>query len=210
LLLARLEELPLAHQDVLKRAAVIGVSFENEGLLKLCQERMSEQEVLTALARAVQASFLTMVGDTTYRFNHSLMHETIYETLSFAQRQAWHTQVGDWLVDRPKTSLELMAYHYLRGADVEKAAQFGCRAGDRARERGIYTGALEYYEQVLELSEAPRELLRQAAEGRADVLALQEDYPAAVAAYTRAIELGSTSALAKQAILTGDVDISSK
>jgi class 3 adenylate cyclase/tetratricopeptide (TPR) repeat protein len=210
LLLARLEELPLTHQDVLKRAAVIGVSFEAQGLLKLCQERMSEQEVLTALERAVQASFLTMVGDTTYRFNHSLMHETIYETLSFAQRQAWHTQVGDWLLDRPKTSLELMAYHYLRGADVKKAAQFGCQAGDKARERGIYIGALEVYEQVLALSEAPREMLRQAAEGRADALALQEDYPAAIAAYARAIELGSTSALAKRAILIGDVDISSK
>jgi hypothetical protein len=69
---------------------------------------------------------------------------------------------------------------------------------------------LEYYEQVLELPEAPREMLAQAAEGRADVLALQEDYPAAIAAYARAIELGSTSALAKRAVLTGDVDISNK
>ena len=108
------------------------------------------------------------------------MQETIYETLSFAQRQTWHTRVGDWLLGhKPEASLELIAYHYLRGADVEKAAQFGCRAGDRMREREIYVGALEYYEQVLALPGVSREAQIEAAEGRADVLALQGDNAAA-------------------------------
>jgi class 3 adenylate cyclase/tetratricopeptide (TPR) repeat protein len=206
LLLARIEKLPLRQQDVLKRAAVMGVSFAYDGLMKLCQDQMNEAEVLAALEGIVQASFLTRLDDTTYRFNHSLMQETIYETLSFAQRQRWHTQVGDWLVDIPASSLELIAYHYLRGEDMAKAADFGCRAGDKARQQGVYGGALEYYDQVLGLPEASPEILLCPTESRADVLALQGDYAAAIAAYAQAIELGSTSALGKQVLLSGNPD----
>jgi len=101
------------------------------------------------------------------------MHETIYETLSFAQRQNWHTRLGDWLVERrPETPLELIVYHYLRGADPVKAAQFACQAGDKARELGVYAGALEYYEQVLALSNTPANLVAHAAAARSEVLAL--------------------------------------
>jgi predicted negative regulator of RcsB-dependent stress response len=63
-------------------------------------------------------------------------------------------------------------------------------------------GALAYYEQVLALPDVPREAQIAAAEGRADVLVLQGDDVAARVAYTQAIELGSTSAFDKQAMLT--------
>ncbi|MBN1220769.1 MAG: AAA family ATPase [Anaerolineae bacterium] len=207
LLLARLEELPLAQQDVLKRAAVIGGSFEYDTLVNLVQPQLGEVEVSAALTEAVEVSFLVRLDDTTYRFSHSLMQETIYETLSHAQRQHWHTQIGDWLARRePEASLELIAYHYLRGDDATKAARFGCLAGDRAWARGVYVGALAYYEQVLAVSGAPVEMLMAAAESRADMLALQEDYPAAVAAYTRAIKLGSATALNKQTVLANKLN----
>ncbi|MBN1993214.1 MAG: AAA family ATPase [Anaerolineae bacterium] len=205
-LLARFEELPMAQQDVLKRAAVLGSSFTGEALLSLYQKGVNESEVLAALEETVKTAFVAGVGETGYRFTHPLMHETIYETLSYSQRQTWHTQAGDWLVNnKPETSLELIAYHYLRGSEVKKAAEYGCRAGDKARERGVYTGAIEYYDQVLKLSGVSPATQLRAAEGRADALALQGDYAAAVAAYSQAIELGSADALGKQAVLSGDL-----
>ena len=54
----------------------------------------------------------TTPDGSTYQFNHALMQETIYETLSYAQRQQWHTQFGNWLVDhQPDEPLEVVAYH---------------------------------------------------------------------------------------------------
>jgi predicted ATPase len=148
LLLARLDELSLTCQNVLKRAAVLGQTFEVEALVKLCQPQLNELDVVAALEEAMQASFLTTIQATTCQFNHPLMQEAIYTTLAFSQRQRWHAQIGDWLSasqSDPDQNLELIAHHYLQSADAVKAAQFGCRAGDKARERGAYAGAVEYY-----------------------------------------------------------------
>lgn len=207
LLLARVDELPLVQQRVLRRAAVMGMLAMYDGLLTLCRERMSEMEARIALERVTQAGFLTETQEQIYRFNHPLMQEAIYATLSFSQRQAWHTKIGDWLAGRrPEQPLELIAYHYLRGNDAEKAASFARQAGERAREQGAYAGALEYFEQVMALDEAPMPEMAAAAEGRGDVLALQGNYSAAVQAYTQAGEMGSEQAPGKQAILSGNLD----
>ena len=104
-------------------------------------------------------------------------------------------------------SLEWIAYHYLLGADSAKAAHYGCRAGDKARERGAYAGAGDYYAKVLALTNAPADDRSAATEGQGDVLALQGDYQAANAAYTRASKLGSVEARGKQAILAGDFEL---
>ena len=206
LLLSRLEELPLIEQDILRRAAVIGLTFTSDGLLALCRKRANENEVTAALDEAVRVSFVNQIDETTYRFSHSLMQEAIYETLSYTQRQQWHTQIGDWLVEhQPDEPLEMIAYHYLRGNNGDKAAQFGCRAGDKARQHGVLVGALEYYEQVLALPDVNDEMRMRAAESRADVLALQGDYPAAMVAYAEAVDMGSTRAAAKKALLSGDL-----
>ncbi|MBE7473437.1 MAG: hypothetical protein DPW09_09520 [Anaerolineae bacterium] len=209
LLLARLDELPLPHQEVLKRAAVLGQVFEVDSLVKLCQPHLSETEVGAALETATQAFFLNAVQTTRYQFCHPLLQEAIYTTLGFSQRQRWHTKIADGLVEsqpEAEQNLELIAYHYTQGAAIEKAARFGRRAGDRARERGAYAGAAEYYAGVLNLANAPLAERAAAAEGRADVLALQGDYRAAAAAYSQAIELGSVEARGKQAILTGQLE----
>jgi predicted ATPase len=166
-------------------------------------------EVITALEEASQASFITAVQAMTYQFNHPLLQEAIYNTLTFSQRQRWHSQLGDWLIEGQtdaEQNLELIAYHYLQGVDVAKAAWFGRQAGDRARERGAYAGAAEYYAKVLALTTASPEDRMAAAEGQADVLALQGNYQAAQAAYTQAMGWGSPDAAGKQAILSGEID----
>ncbi len=207
LMLARLDELPLAQQDILKRAAVIGSSFEYEGLVRLYPRRTNEQDVYDALERVVWAGFVTETQDKIYHFNHPLMQEAIYTTLSFSQRQKWHTKIGNWLAERQiEQFLELITYHYLRGTDPKKTVRFCRRAGDRAKELGVYAGALEYYEQVLALATIQSEDTMAAAESKADILALQGDYRAATRAYARAAELGNVKAAGKQAIISGNLE----
>jgi len=208
LLLTRLDELPLAEQDVLKRAAVIGISFDDESLLHLSKDRTAPHELKLALEQAVQGGFVVEMQDKSYRFNHPLMQEAIYATLSYSQRQRWHTEIGRWLSQRqPEPPVELLAYHYLRGNDVEKAADFALRAGQRAQLQGAYTGALIYYEQVLELPDSVAPMRMAAAEYQGDVLMVLNDYSAARQAYEQASQLGSAGAAGKLAILAGDLEV---
>lgn len=210
LLLARLDELTVIPQDILKRAAVLGLSFELDSLVRLCQPQLGAEEVETALEEAVQAGFISVVEARTYQFNHPLLPETIYATLTFTQRQRWHTQFADWLVERYQAEqdqfIELIAYHYLRGTEVGQAAAFGCRAGARARERGAYAGAFDFYTQVLALPDLSAAVRQQAAESQADILVLQGEYEAAGEAYHLAVKLGSLEAAGKQAILSGQIE----
>jgi class 3 adenylate cyclase len=206
LMLARLDELPLPQQDMLKRAAVIGVSFEAEALQRLSAGRLAESDLQSSLERVIQEGFVVETQPQNYRFNHPLMQEAIYTTLSFSQRQIWHTEIGHWLMERRPDLVELIAYHYLRGDDAPKAAQAALKAGHKAQEQGAYTGALEYYEQVLALPTVSIEAKMTATERQGDILMVQKDYSAAKQAYAQAIIWGSRTALAKQAILMGDLE----
>ncbi|MFQ5576095.1 MAG: AAA family ATPase, partial [Anaerolineae bacterium] len=210
LLLARLDELPLPQQDLLKRVSVTGETFDYPAALALCAARMSEHDLQTALEGAVQTSFLTLSPDgKQFQFAHPLMQEAIYTTLAFSHRQAWHTRFADWLVEQQQQEqqLPLIAYHYLQGADSQKAARYGRQAGDRAREQRNYAGALDYYRQVLALPDLPSADRLAALESQADVLVIKGDYAAAQTAYARAAELGSDQARQKQAIVSGNAEL---
>jgi predicted ATPase len=209
LLLARLDELSLTQQAVLKRAAVIGSTFSLAELLELSRPQLGEAELQEVLVGAIATSFLVPLQETRYGFNHPLMQETIYATLTFSQRQKWHTQMGDWLAAHqaePEQYLELMAFHYLRGHNSDKATQYGLQAGDKARQRGAYSGAGDYYSQVLALPHLPAAVQLSAYEAQADLLALQGNYLAALTAYSQAVQLGSRTAQEKQLILAGEVE----
>jgi predicted ATPase len=202
-----LDELPLPQQDILKRAAVIGNSFEKPALHRLCKKRLTEREAEVALERVVQAGFLSEVQSDLYKFNHPLMQEAIYATLSFSQRQIWHTDIGNWLIDRQlEQNLELIAYHHLRGDDAAKAAKYALQAASKARENGAYDGAADYYQQVLALEDAPQAQKMIAAENGGDMLAVQQQVDSAQGLYQQAVDLGSANAAQKLAILSGSLE----
>jgi class 3 adenylate cyclase/tetratricopeptide (TPR) repeat protein len=208
LLLSRLDKLPLAQQEVMKRCAALGGEFDDRTILKLSQPQLEKTEVENALNQAIQAEFLTAVGRSMYRFTHPLMQEAIYNTLSFSQRHAWHDKIGNWLSsdkEQEEKNLEQIVYHYMRSTNVKQAALYGIMAGDKAREREAYTGALDYYQQVYGLTDAPIRQRMLAVENQADVLALQGAYQKAVMFYPQATKLGSKTAASKQAIFTGDI-----
>lgn len=131
LFLARFDALSPLHQEVLKQAAVIGLTFAADALLALRQngrqKLINEKTVWDALDVALATNFIMEQPQQTYRFTRPLLHETIYETLSFSQRQAWHVKIASWLQDtasEPKQFLALIAHHYLRGDKLDQAVHF--------------------------------------------------------------------------------------
>lgn len=207
LLLARFDQLPLLQREVLMRGAVIGQSFSLDGVHHLAQKQLTPVDIQTAIEGTVEASFLTALADNTFRFNHPLMQETIYTTLSFAQKQRWHTTFADWLVKNANGDLplELVAYHYVQGDAPDQAAHYSRLAGDSARAQGSYTVGLGHYQKVLTLTESPANERRAAAEGAGDILAIQGYYDLALTAYQMALDGNNPPAAVKHAIISQDI-----
>ena len=92
-----------------------------------------------------------------YRFRHALIQETAYRTLLAEQRTRLHRRAAEWLEERyagrDAEVLGLLAYHWLRAEDEEKAADYLLRAGDKARLEYALDEAIEHYRDLLPLLE---------------------------------------------------------
>src|SRR5262249_13934190 len=94
-----------------------------------------------------------------YQFAHDLISDVVETDLSTSRRAAVHRHIAEVLEAEPgEPAVELLAYHFARSEDQEKAIRYLERAGDRARERHAATAAAEYYRQVVDRLEKVGEL----------------------------------------------------
>jgi len=135
---ARLDRLEEASQLVLKVAAVVGSSVPYSALRAIYPVEVSEAELESSLADLERLGLLYEAGgpERTVLFRHFLIQEVAYESLLFAQRRALHGALGRHLEGRYAGDLEpvvdLLAYHYHRAGERDKALTYLLQAGDRA------------------------------------------------------------------------------
>ena len=107
-----------------------------------------------------------MVGR--YQFAHVLIQDTLARELSALRRVELHARIGDVLEDLYGANVEAhsdeLAYHFLRGNDPEKAAEYTLKAGDRASAIYAWEQAIAQYETTVELLEKLEADPRQQAE----------------------------------------------
>lgn len=211
LLLAQFDQLSPAGQNLLKRAAVIGEVGSEAALTGLYQERRREQiskaVLQQCLNEAQQAGFLSQPAPQRFAFTHPLMRETIYNTISFAERRRWHTATARWLETRPDSAgrnLDTIAYHYLQGEDSMRALAFGQQAAELALQRRAYAAAQHYYERLLTLPDIAEPQKLDLEVRLADVLAARGAYAAANDHYARAAAGGHPEAALKHLLFSQD------
>ncbi len=172
---ARLDRLREEERLTLKVASVIGRTFQQRLLADVHPSRPGEG-ILTAQLAALNRANFTQVEEGPpawlYAFRHPILHEVTYGTLLFAQRRRLHGAIGAalerWHADDITRGLDLLAYHYSRSEEREKALHYLQLAGDKARREYAPQSALDYYNQALERVE-PQEQER-----RYDLLAGRE------------------------------------
>ena len=95
-----------------------------------------------------------------YRFQHTLLRDTAYESLAFATRATLHEQLGDYIERRYAAELDAqldtLAYHYGRTDNAPKQRVYFRRAGDAARAAYANSLAVGYYQRLLPLLEPSR------------------------------------------------------
>jgi ABC-type oligopeptide transport system substrate-binding subunit len=158
-ILARLDRLSAPARNLVTAASALGRTFA----LPLLEGVLGEvpADSLHELQRLGLVRQSRRWPQPEYRFRHALIQETAYRTLLAEQRTQLHRRAAEWLEERyserDAEGLGLLAYHWLRAEDEEKAADYLLRAGDKARLEYALDEAIEHYRDLLPLLERRRE-----------------------------------------------------
>lgn len=148
----RLELLPEKLSMFLKIASASGKEIDIkvvEGVLnKLNFNSISEEE----LSILIQNNFI-VVSDKEIFFNHDLISEGIYESISSEEKKIIHSYTGFEIEKIYSEKIEryyyALAYHFTKAGNKEKIVEYIEKSGDRAKEEWDLEKARGYYERYL-------------------------------------------------------------
>ncbi|HWD10039.1 MAG TPA: AAA family ATPase, partial [Actinomycetota bacterium] len=155
----RLEHLSPACNEALSVASVIGREFDISVLAAALA--MATDRLQVALEEAVAARVLVGLPDSgkrspIYRFNHTLMQETIYSQVPERRRRRLHRRIAQVMegihTGDPVARLAELAHHYEAagmGRSRAKAIYYGTWAGDRAAAVLAFEEAAGHYRRAL-------------------------------------------------------------
>ena len=220
---ARLDALPARLRELARRASVFKWSFDLEELAVVDPAanlaELQELEDAEVLVRDQQST-----ATPNWKLRHATLKDVAYASLPKRERLRLHERVAQFLIDRGHASvaadhLELAAQASLDldPADrrvADRAADALLVAGDRARRRMESRSAIERYQRALVMA-GPEDRwgVREARvlAGTGEAYYWLGDYPAAIAALSRAVALGEAHddvfALALALRFLGDIAI---
>jgi class 3 adenylate cyclase/tetratricopeptide (TPR) repeat protein len=154
-LAARIDRLPEAVKRTLQAGSVLGREFP----LHLLQSITANTDELTQhLAKLKHEEFLferPAPEGAAYVFKHALTQNVAYDSLLTARRQALHEMAARAVekigADRIEEHYELLAYHYSRSPNVEKAIDYLELANGKAIKANAAADAQIHFEAALEL-----------------------------------------------------------
>ena len=153
--MARIDRLPEQLKRLLQMASVIGREFSLRLLSAVWRGAERIEDLLRELTR-LEFLYERVVGDgTVYVFRHALSQETAYGSLLERHRRAHHGTVGHALEhlyrDRRDEVAELLALHFGRSEEAEKAVDYAILAAQKSQRRWANTEALAYFSDALSL-----------------------------------------------------------
>jgi DNA-binding CsgD family transcriptional regulator len=159
LLLARVEALPQATQQMLQVAAVAGRRVDHHLLAEVAAQ--PPERLVESLREAVAYHLLVIDADSgAYAFRHALVQEAIYDDLLPVQRPSLHAAYAHALAARIKgrggedeAELGRLAYHWYAAHDQGRALLASVQAGQAAEAAFAQAEAAAHYERALELWE---------------------------------------------------------
>ncbi len=153
LVAARLDRAGREGKMLLQEAAVIGPAFS-----RLLLEHISTVgKVHDVLGQLECDGYITAgAGGEEYTFRHALMRDMAYASLVRRMREGLHEKIGRALEEQAFADAEclseLLAYHFMRSPDLERARRFSLMAAQRCERAGSWVEAADHYlncEQIL-------------------------------------------------------------
>ncbi|WP_028937671.1 helix-turn-helix transcriptional regulator [Pseudonocardia spinosispora] len=150
-LLARVETLDQATQQVLRLASVAGRRFRHDRLAA-ASAGTSPEDLDAALRAAASAHVLLPDGTRGYQFRHALLREALYADLLPGERTRLHAAFATALTDEPdRGSAAELAHHAMESHDLPLALASSVRAAREADQLDASAEILLHAERALQL-----------------------------------------------------------
>jgi predicted ATPase/DNA-binding SARP family transcriptional activator/class 3 adenylate cyclase len=162
-LMARIDRLPREARHVLQLAAVIGRFFAYPILSAIASPRPEGEgsgvrvldDDLVTLQRGQMIRQRTRLPEAAYMFKHQLTQEAAYEGLLRRKRRVLHRRVAEAVEqlfpERVEEQPGLLAHHWERAGEVERAIPYLRRAGEQAAAQFANAEAVAYFGRALDL-----------------------------------------------------------
>jgi class 3 adenylate cyclase len=162
-ILARVDRLPEPVRRVLQVASVLGRSFYHRVITRILPDDAELEQKLGYLRdrqlllqrsthRTASVRRQTLAEETEYVFSHALLQETVYQSILQKTRRELHAQVAHAIesafADRAADFFGMLAYHYSRAEDLEKAEEYLFKAGDEAARAAASSEALALFREA--------------------------------------------------------------
>jgi len=158
LLLARVSRLSDEERYVMQWAAVVGVIFWRNVLLRVVERPEALRGIINRLQRLqlIQERSSSPDLGIEYTFTPSLLREVIYESLLSGQRAQYHQRVADALDEciqptSPRRYESLLAEHYRLAYNLQKELFYTLQAAEKSRQVYANQEALQHYTRALDV-----------------------------------------------------------
>jgi class 3 adenylate cyclase len=149
-IMARIDRLADSIKDILKLASVIGRQFLYRVLREIASE--VERELNAHLAELQKVELIRErrhLPELEYIFKHALVQEATYTSILVQRRRELHHEVARCIetlfAERLDDFYGVLAYHYARAEDWERAQEYLFKAGDQAGRVAADAEALAHY-----------------------------------------------------------------
>ena len=154
-LTARIDRLEEQTRDLIKVASVIGRSFFDRILKEVADSIKGVDERLAYLKDAQFIRDRIRMEELEYLFKHALAQEAAYESTLIQQRKRLHRKVAQSIEkifrERLHEFYGMLAFHYSKTDELEKAEEYMEKAGDEALRSSASSEALHYFREALQL-----------------------------------------------------------
>jgi class 3 adenylate cyclase/tetratricopeptide (TPR) repeat protein len=151
--MARTDRLPERTKQLLQTAAVIGREVPLRLLRGVSEDSASLATQLRELCRLEFVYERIEPEGAVYVFRHALTQEAVYGSLLERQRRSHHGAVGRALEElyqhRADEGAELLALHFGRSEEAEKAVDYAILAAEKSQRRWANSEALKYFRDAL-------------------------------------------------------------
>jgi tetratricopeptide (TPR) repeat protein len=154
--MARIDSLPEGAKEVLQTGAVIDREFSYELIKRVAD--LPEDELLSRLSGLRDSELIYERGiypHNNYIFKHALTQEVAYNSLLLKRRDEIHKKIAQAIevshTKRLEEYYELLAYHYVRSDDKQKAVEYLHLANQKADNASALEEARGYFDQAMKL-----------------------------------------------------------
>jgi len=152
-IMARIDRLGEEPKRVLQLAAVIGREFTSRLLNRLADIHDGADAVMRELKGKELIYEKSVFPELVYMFKHALTQEVAYGSLLIKRRRGLHSLVGlaieELYADRLGSHYEVLAYHFSKAEDWEKALEYLLKSAAKAVKAFGLREALRLYEEAL-------------------------------------------------------------